>query len=135
MATYNEAREALQDVITSNWTATPFVFDNEVFNPPSQPWLKFCVEHVEGRQDSLGAPGGRRFLRRGFVYAKLVGKIGVGMQVLDGHATALRNLFEGKSGFSGTNLRTYDVTVKDGVNDGFNQSVIVSFTFEYEEIK
>jgi hypothetical protein len=135
MTTYNQAREALQDVIVSNWVSTPYTFDNEVFNPQNHPWLKFCVEHVDGRQDSLGGLGGRRFFRLGYVYAKLVGKSGTGMQVLDGLATQLRDLFEGKSGFSGTNLRTYDVTIKDGQSDGLNQSVIVTFKFEYEEVK
>jgi hypothetical protein len=134
--TLNQAREA----IYARWVAnipsgisTNYTFINEKFVAPTDaPWARLSVLHEQGNQDSLGAVGDRKFLRRARVLIQLFNTVDSGLRSLDTLADAARDIFEGVS-FSGLHFNSVDI--RESGQDGDWYQVIVDAPFFYSETK
>lgn len=133
MTTLNEAREAIYQRFVDNYVATVFTFENEDFDPPETAWVRLSVRgNVGGGQETLGAPGGRKFRRRGIIVAQVYTPLNQGLQQGDQLGQSIRAIFEAE-GFS-------DIDANDGLvresppRDDFFVHIVEVF-FEYEETK
>lgn len=72
---YSAAILAIESYFANNWTGCEKVVygnDAPVTTDPDndvdqQPWIRFTINHADGRQKSLGSPGGNRFEHIGIV--------------------------------------------------------------------
>lgn len=61
MSAFTEPSQAILDLITANWTETPFIIDNEVINDPPSEFMRVSFLFNDAQQQSLGSP--RRLFR------------------------------------------------------------------------
>lgn len=76
MTTFAQVQEALYQRFDAMWTAlgrnpAHYKFADEKFDPPDGIWAAFSVQPLPRRQETLGAPGGRRFAQRGTAFIQL----------------------------------------------------------------
>ena len=135
MTTLNQAREAIYDEFVTDWGSTsPLTLDNEKVDPPTTEWVRLSVRHTASTQDTLGAPGNRRFERIGSAFVQIFVPTDQGTLRADELATIAREAFEGKS-LTGTTIRFLDVIVREAGVDGQFYAVVVEATFEYDETR
>jgi len=133
--TLNEAREAIYQRFVSNTAlaSSAYTFAGEKFNAPNDTtWARLSVSHEAGEQDSLGATGSRKFLRRGRVLVQIFGPVDQGLRSLDLLADATRDIFEGTQ-FSGLYFISADV--REVGQDGEWHQLVVDAPFDYQETK
>ena len=132
--TLNAAREAIYLRWATQWAATTaYTFANEAYSPPTDTaWARLVVSHDAGEQDSLGAPGNRKFMRRGRVLIQLYDIVDNGLRSLDLLAATARTVFEGVQ-FSG--LYFFSVDVRESGQDGEWYQLTVDAPFFYIETK
>jgi hypothetical protein len=89
------AYDAFYDRLTSAWSTTPLVFENEQFQSPDVPAPFVFVEIFgdEWMQESLGAPQHNMFLEAGVTYLHVMVPNDTGSRVARGLAMDLLNLF------------------------------------------
>lgn len=133
MTTLNEVREAIYQRFTSNYTSTPFTFENESFDPPETAWVRLSVRaNVSGGQETLGGSGERRFRRRGIVAVQVFTPRDQGLREGDLLAQNIRTIFESQR-FSG--IDTNDGIVRESSpQDDFFVHIVEVF-FGYQETK
>lgn len=135
MTTINEAREAVYARWNTQWdSTTPFAFENESSDLAKGvvPWAHVHVRHLDGGQDTLGAPGNRRYRRAAVVMIQLHALVDSGLATLDTLAATARTIFEGVS-FSGLDFN--DVQTRESGPDGKWYQVMVTAFFDYDETK
>lgn len=76
MSVWREVQETLYQRWATAWVSagdpvTPFVFENEKFDPPAAPWARVSVKRMPGGPGTLGSPGNRKMDRVGFVFVQL----------------------------------------------------------------
>lgn len=134
--TLNEAREAIYQRFVDNLPAGlggRYSFENEKYDPAADlPWARLTVAHEDGTQDSFGATGNRKFLRRGRVLVQVFGPVDAGIRTLDLLSDEVRDIFEGVT-FSG--LYFVGVDVRESGQDGEWFQLVVDAPFDYWEIK
>lgn len=101
--TPNQAREAILTAFIAAWgSETPFAFDNEDFNPPSDSsWVRLSVREVESEQETLGPVGARRYRRNGVAELAVHALPDRGAQRSDELVKIFRDSFEGVTLASG----------------------------------
>lgn len=137
MTTLNEAREAIYGAFQTGWVSTGVAWtrDNEAFEPPQDAsWARLSVRHQSGRQDTLGAAGGRKFARTGAAFVQIFTPIDDGVQRADGLSETARAIFEGER-LTGTTVRFIGVSVREQGPEGAWYRVLVEAPFEYDETK
>lgn len=133
MTTLNQARELIYQRFVDNWPAgTPYTFDNEAYKPPATKWVRLSVRNIDSGQESLGAIGNRKFLRKGMVWLQIFVPLDSGLKDADTLASSFRSIFEGVT-FS--NIRFTNVLVKEGTPDNKWYRVVAQAFFDYNEIK
>jgi hypothetical protein len=131
--TENEARAIIYQAFVDDWgSLTEYAFDNEAFNPEGlEEWVRLTVRQSTGGQHTLGAPGGRRYRRRGLVFVQVFAPVDKGLQRFDELARAARDIFEGKTlslvEFYDGNIREIG---KDPNGPWFSGNVSVVFSFD-----
>jgi hypothetical protein len=133
MTTRVEAVQAITSRISSLWAATPIAVDNEPLKPePNTSWVKASIHHTFSEQETLGAPGNRRFMRKCFAQFLIVSPSHGGREGSDQLVQAMRNLFEGIE-FSG--ITCFAFRDKEAGTDGLCWKVVAEAHFMYDEIK
>jgi hypothetical protein len=100
-----DVTEILTEAFTTGWASTtPIDLMNTIFTPPDDSWVRFRVDELVGVQQTLGAPGNRRFRRECIVRVDVFALVeGAVPGKKGGTKTALtlaeraRRLFEGRS--------------------------------------
>jgi len=131
--TIDQAVEAVLARVVDNWSGANYTFENEAFDPPpSGRWARFSVREADRTQATLGAPGARRFMSDGIIFAQLFDDKDAGTNGLNADAEEFRTLFEGVD-FGG--IRTHQVRVRNtGATERWHQFTCEVF-FDYEQVK
>lgn len=127
-------KQAIYSLFKNNWTATKYTFENEKFDSQtiSDPWVRLSVKNINSGQETLGAIGDRKYLRKGIIWLQIFVRVATGMQETDQIAETFRGLFEGvRIG----DIRCYDGIVSEGVEVAPWKQTNVKVNFEYDQIK
>ena len=131
--TYEEARNAIQAHVASNWTGTPggtVAYDNLPFTPPvGSPWVRLSIQNESGVQAGFGGSA-KRFRRQGTVKMQIFVVEGDGAGGVTQLADQAVLLFEGTKLSGG--LRFTQVGIREiGVESGwFGLDVSAAFSFD-----
>ena len=136
MTTMPEAREAIYQFFLDGWlpdtgvdgytlnadgtswdadpngARTPYTFDNEEFDPPDGPWVRFSFRNRNRGQETLGAAPNRRFGTRSSAFVQYFEPPGSGTATADSHMDKALSIFEGKR-ITGTTLRVVSATARE----------------------
>lgn len=135
MTTKVEANEAIYSRFKEQWgDRTPFFFDNEKADGPQElPFVRLVTREVEGTQETLGAVGDRRFLRRATIIMQLFSDRNIGVKESDELITIARNIFEGTS-FNG--IWCFHGTIRElGITQDQVHQTNLEVRFDYEDRK
>lgn len=132
--TINEARELILARFEAAWgDESDFTFDNEAFAPnESDPYVKVSIRHSTSGQETLGGPGGRKFLRRGLISLEIRTPADTGTEESDRLSTLFIGIFEAVT-FS--EVRCYDALPQELGTNGKWHLATVDVIFEYDETK
>ena len=146
MTSMSQARDDVFKMFTDYWNANAS-FEGSIPEvryagtakgpvPPAQKaWVRLTLQHTTGRQVSFGAPGSRRFERRGLIMLQVFvpTQSGQGLSEVETLATIALNSWEGKASPNGVWFR--ELRVEDVGEDGpwWNTNVMGSFV--YDEVK
>lgn len=135
------AREAVYQRVRAQWTATPFVFDNEApeagadLDGGTTPWVRFSFAEILSAQETLGAPGSRKYNRRGVVRASIFVPVNSGKRRSGELVSAVRALFEGVR-FSDLFFDDADAPRELGPGpEGRWDQTFISINGQWEEVK
>jgi len=136
MTTLSEAREAIYETFNTAWAdQTDLTFDNEGFSPSEEdPWVRLAVRHTASKQETLGAPGDRKFARFGAAFVQVFTPVDGGTAPSDTLIEDARAVFEGNR-INGTTIRFNDVIVREEGRDESWCQTVVEAQFEYDETK
>ncbi len=136
MTTLNDAREAVYLRFTSTFTgvtADRVALDNEDFPEPAKGnWVRLVVRSLAREQETLGAPGNRKFRPEALVLVQVYVPVDSGTDVADALAKEAADIFEGVS-FSGLDFQ--GAVVRETGPTGRWFQFIMEAPFKYEEIK
>jgi hypothetical protein len=146
MTTMTQARDDVFTMFLTAWNANA-AFDGYVpevryagtakgpVPPAEKAWCRVTLQHTTGGQVSFGAPGGRRFERRGLMMVQLFVPTvhGRGLSDIEQLATVARNAWEGLSSPNGVWFR--NIRVEDVGEDGPWWNTNVMGNFIYDEIR
>jgi len=135
MTLLDEAREVVYQRFVDNWTATPFLFENEDsddLDGGTVAWARLSVHETGGGQETLGPIGARRYRRRASTFVQLFTPVNAGMKEAGELAQAVKAIFEGAS-FSGLDFNNARVT-DPGPDDKW-QMTLVETVFDFTELK
>lgn len=134
MTTLGGARESVYSRFVTEWgTTTPFVFDNEELEGPTDdPWVRLTVRSLTRGQETMGRTGNRRFRSAALVIVQVYTRTNTGVKRGDELATQARDIFEAR-GFSGLDFN--DGVVRETGPDGKWYQHVAEIAFDYEEIK
>lgn len=134
MTTLGEAREAVYSRFVAQWgTTTPFVFDNEELEGPTDgPWARLTVRGLSRGQETMGRTGNRRFRSAALVFVQVYTRTNTGVKQGDELAAQARNIFEATS-FDGLDFN--DGVVRESDPQGKWYQHLVEVAFDYDEIK
>lgn len=74
----------------------PYALDNRKLEV-APPFASVELLNLDGDQETMGQPGNRKYLRRGFIDVKLYGPAGAGRGSTDQLAEYVRDIFESQS--------------------------------------
>lgn len=134
-----QASEAIYEQFATAFAAlrptVPVSFDNEEFDPPaSGPWVRLSVGFQASQQDTLGAPGSRKYRRLGSVYVQVFVERDAGRKDSDLIAQDVVSSLEGFS-LGGGLLVLYASSPRDVGNDGRWYMKNVATPFDFEETR
>ncbi len=134
MTTLGEARESVYSRFVTEWAAaTPFVFDNEELEEPTDdPWVRLTVRSVSRGQETLGRAGNRRFRSAALVFVQVYTRTNTGVEQGDTLAVQARDIFEAVS-FGGLDFN--DGVVRESGPSGKWYQHVAEIAFDYDEIK
>lgn len=129
----NEARGAIYAALVAGIGGTPYTFDNEAFDPPTEAvWVRLAMRHTGRAQDTLGPSGNRKFEATGNVIVQVFAPLDTGAAGCDAVVETVRALFEGVT-VSG--IFFYGAVVREiGPGDDWYQ-INVEAAFTYNEVK
>lgn len=99
--TPNQAREAILTAFIAAWGSpeeTPFVFDNETYEPENgeeSSWVALSIREADSAQETLGPVGARRYKREGVAQLSIFALPDRGSQRADELVKLFRDAFEG----------------------------------------
>lgn len=132
MTSLGEAKEAVLQAWRDGWASNdiPYVLDNEAFEAGAPPrWLRLSIRGVEGAQETLGAVGSRRFLRRAKLYVQVFTEANRGTQAGDQIAEQVRGIFEGKR-VGPVWFKHADIEDVGNTERWFQQNIAAEFCYE-----
>lgn len=136
MTTIAQAREAIYQEWSDNWTSTSvWTLENERFDEPDEgtDWARVTVRSLPGGQETLGKEGDRKYQRSGSVIIQLFTSAGSGgLATSDAYSRSARDIYEGKS-FDGLFFNNGQIR-EIGPDGKFYQTVVEVF-FDYFETK
>jgi hypothetical protein len=145
MTTLSQARQAAYSRFVDEWKnggnpLTPFCFDNEGFDPPIDaagrglPWARCSVRSIGRRQQTLGAPGNRKYTSRALVRVEVYVAPSVGLKDPDVLAEKAQEMYEGRY-LAGA--LTYGAVIREVglVDDDHWFLSTMEATFDYEQVK
>jgi len=117
---FDTLRQALEQRMAANWTATPVAYGNAPFRPPNNTeWVRFTP--ITGQGETLGIQGSSIYVRdRGLVSLQVFTPTEAGQGTAMGLVDDFLTLFEHKR-FNGILTYTGSVTVI-GPSDGWHQT-------------
>ena len=137
--TYSEARDAINALVTTAWSAvapsSPLLYDNLDSERPATPTFfgRVTVRFFDGRQASLGSvAGGRVFRREGLVYVQVFTPHGKGLTQANVVSEALVRAIE-NPGATG-NIWFRDAHASEIGSDGAYYQINVVARFQYDRI-
>lgn len=137
MTTINQAREAIYQAFAAAWgQRTPYCFDNEKFDPPAGPWVRVSVRHQDRQQETLGAPGSRKFESRGSAFIQYFEPPLGATEIADGHISAAVAIYDAKR-IEGTTIR-FEAAISREIGiieDGRWYAALIECNFVYDEQK
>lgn len=140
MTTLNQARTAVYQRFLTEWVdgaapLTPYCFDNEVLDAQVN-WARCFVVSLPNAQETLGAPGNRKFKRRALAQVNIYVKPGQGMKAADALVKVAMDMFEGRS-LLGTTVKFFEASSAEVgiVDEGRWFLLTVQAYFDYEQIK
>jgi hypothetical protein len=141
MTTLNQARAAVYKRFLDEWAdgdepLTSFCFDNEVLDGENLTWARCSVRSMQNTQETLGAPGNRKFKRRALARVEVYTEPGSGLRAADELIQVAVAMFEGRS-LLGTAVKLYEVSSAEVglVDDGRWFLSTAQAYFDYEQIK
>ncbi len=134
MTTLGEARESVYSRFVTEWaTETPFVFDNEELEEPSDdPWVRLTVRSLSRGQETMGRTGNRKFRSAALVFVQVYTRTNTGVKQGDTLAVQAKDIFEAIS-FDGLDFN--DGVVRESGPDGKWYQHVAEIAFDYDEIK
>jgi hypothetical protein len=97
--TRSEAKNILmKEFITEYASHTPVAYPNneEFVKPTNAPWVRFLVEEITTKQNTIGKPGNRRYGRLGLIAYQVFIPNNTGTYEGDILCEKINNIFEGK---------------------------------------
>lgn len=96
-----EAIELLKQTWNDGWAALhpadcPYAFENEAYRSTSPTWALVFVRHTTSKQITQGAPGARKFERRGNILVFLFGAVDAGREAVSLLVGDVRTVYEAK---------------------------------------
>lgn len=125
-----------------NVLLTPYALDNLSIDPPAgsdgrgAPWVRLEVKHYGGGQETIGAPGNRKFGSMAKLKLTINVPPGSGRAATDDLVEHFKGMFEGRA-IAGTTIRLKDVVVRElgEVDDGRWWASTCEVLFEYDQTK
>lgn len=115
---------------------TPYVFDNEDFDPLDEtPWVRLSVRHLSRKQHTIGQAGSRIFVARGLAFIQYFHPVGTGAGLADPYLEKAVSIFEGKRINSGVKVLSADPREGGADRDKRWWMATVEILFEYDEHK
>lgn len=141
MTTLNQARAAVYRRFLEEWVdgsepLTAFCFDNEVLDGENLTWARCSVRSMPNAQETLGAPGNRKFHRRALARVEVYTQPGAGLEDADALVKTAMDMFEGRA-LLGTTVKFYEASSAEVglVDEGRWHLCTVQAYFDYHEIK
>ena len=132
---YSEAREALLQHFVQHWAdTTPYALENEPYDPPAGPWVRFSSRMIDFAQSSMGGEGNRKFMRQGMCSVQIFTAKNEGTATLNAFVDLAIGMFEGKRIANGAIWIT-SAKPKEGLPDKTHISTVVEIMFNFEEVK
>lgn len=114
-----QAVEAIKEAFATGWTAAypsvPYFFDNEA-GASSQSFVRVTFIPTVSALATMGPPGQRLWLRRGYIVMQLFAPVDQGSATLDAYVETVRALLEGASIAAG--VATDDAGAERKPDDG-----------------
>lgn len=135
MTTLLSAREAVYQRFVDNYTATDFIFDNEIgsaLDEGTASWVRLSVRELGPAEQTMGPIGSRKFRRSGIIVAQVFTPIDIGVAALSTLCETVRTVFEGVR-FSG--VEALNSTIRDVGTDGKWRQANVEIDIAYTENK
>lgn len=132
MATLAEARERIYGDFLTAWGVTSEVtLDGEDFKPPAgDVWVRVAIRHTARSQESLGAPGRRKFEAVGSVIVQCFMPLDNGRTAADTLAATAQAVFEGKHLLpEGIRFTSSAITEVGPTEDWYQINVEAFFTY------
>ena len=132
MTTYKQAVIAMGAYFNTSWAgATTVVWgDNDPQDTPSGSWVRFNINHNDGRQASMGAPAANMFRQIGIITVQIFtaeGDSGVAARDL---ADSVLEIYHGARD---SGIEYYNATAREIGNDGngfYQVNVLVEFKYD-----
>lgn len=135
--TYEQAVDDMMAMLKAAWDPTGHKMfyesvdaDRETDNTA---FAMALIRHASGQQQTLGAAGGRTFVRRGIIIVQIFTRIGNGLRESYQLAKVVADGFEGESSENGVWFR--NVRINEIGKDGMFIQTNVNIEFEYTELK
>lgn len=117
--TEQQAVEAIKEAFATGWAAAypavPYFFDNEA-GAAGGSFVRVTFLPTTSALATMGPPGQRRWLRRGYIVVQLFAPVDQGSATLDGYVETVRGLLEGASIAAG--VATDDAGAERKPDDG-----------------
>lgn len=130
------AFDAIHARLTTAWTATPLVFENEDFETPDNP-AHFVYVEVFGdilSQDTIGSPQSNEWLEVGQIYLHVMTPRGIGSATARHLARDLSNQFREQS-FAGLHFRDMSIGMGEPARSFGNYfAMTLSVSFDRRDI-
>ena len=137
------------ELLSSRWETlfpvarpdVPYALENETFRAAAPLWALVFVRHTTSRQLTQGAPGTRRFERRGNILVLLFGAVEAGRLPVAALVGNVRAIYEGQHLSSGSDpLWIQEATSSEGgkngkTTDGAWWQQNVTIPFRYYELR
>lgn len=142
-ARLNDVTETLLQFWDTNWVIdddprTPFIFGNEAtdLEGGAVAWVRVWIRSLPSRQETLGAPGNRKFDRPCLLVADIRTPPGSGQGPGQALGEDVRDLFEAKR-LSPYDIRFDQVDIQDigEIEDGRWYSTLAEAAFRFEDVR
>lgn len=118
MADYAGAVAAIRERLVANWTTTPIAFQNETFDPPTEPnsgapspWVFLEVIGNTSALNAVGAGSTQEWLYLGHILVHVFVPVNSGIAIAQQYAATIAEIFRA--------VQFYDATAGHAVRTGY----------------